>query len=139
VIVEGFLPGRELTVGLIGTGEQARSIGAMEISMLAGADQEACTFRNKEECESLVRYRVVDDAEAQGAEAIALRAWRALGARDAGRVDLRANAAGEFQVLEVNPLSGMHPSHSDLPILWTQGGRPYVDLIAAIVQSARVR
>ena len=139
VIVEGFLPGRELTVGLVGTGDQAKSIGALDISLLAGADAEVCTFRNKEECETLVHYRVVDDAESQAAEAIALRAWRALGARDAGRVDLRANAAGEFQVLEVNPLSGMHPSHSDLPILWTQGGRSYVELIAEIVASARVR
>lgn len=139
VLVEGFLPGRELTVGVIGTGDQARSIGALDIAMLDGADQEACTFRNKEECETLVNYAVVDDPEARAAEEIALRAWRAIGARDAGRVDLRANAAGEFQVLELNPLSGMHPSHSDLPILWTQGGRSYVDLIAAIVASARVR
>lgn len=139
VLVEAFLPGRELTVGLLGTGAEARSIGALDISLLAGADAEVCTFRNKEQCESLVHYQVVNDPEAQAAEQLALRAWRAMGARDAGRVDLRADANGAFQVLEINPLSGMHPSHSDLPILWSQGGRRYVDLIAAIVASARVR
>lgn len=139
VLVEAFLPGRELTVGLVGTGPAARSIGALQIALLDGADAEVCTFRNKEQCEELVRYTVVADADAAKAELIALRAWRAIGARDAGRVDLRADARGDYQILEINPLSGMHPTHSDLPILWTQGGRPYAELVAAIVDSARAR
>ena len=52
-----------------------------------------------------------------------LAAWRGLSCRDAGRVDLRADAEGRLQILEINPLAGLHPSHSDLPILWTQVGR----------------
>lgn len=139
VLVEGFLPGRELTVGIVGTGSEAKSVGALEIELLADSDAEVCTFRNKEECERLVRYTRVADGSAAEAEAIALRCWRMLGARDGGRVDLRADADGNFQVLEVNPLAGMHPTHSDLPILWAQGGRPYVELVATIVDSAMQR
>lgn len=139
VLVEEFLPGRELTVGIVGTGDQARAVGALEVTLLEGADQEVCTFRNKEECENLVRYALAADAEATAASDLAVRAWRALGCRDAGRVDLRADRAGRMQILELNPLSGMHPTHSDLPILWHAGGRPYHALVDAIVRSAAER
>jgi D-alanine-D-alanine ligase len=139
VLVEAFLPGRELTVGILGTGAEARAVGAMEITLLHGADEGVCTFRNKEDCERLVRYDLATDPAARRAEEIAVAAWRALGARDGGRVDLRADAEGAFQILELNPLPGMHPTHSDLPILWSLGGREYLDLVSAIVASARRR
>ncbi|MCB9882796.1 MAG: D-alanine--D-alanine ligase [Planctomycetes bacterium] len=139
VLVEAFLPGRELTVGIVGTGDDAWSIGALEVEQLPGADMDVCSFRNKEECESLVRYTRVDDRDALHACEIALDAWRLIGARDGGRVDLRADASGAFQILEINPLPGMHPTHSDLPILWGQSGRPYVELVGAILDSALKR
>lgn len=136
VLVEEFLPGREFTVGLVGTGPRARTVGALEVDLLEGADREVYTYRNKEECEVLVRYTLAHDATARAAEELALSAWRALDCRDGGRVDLRCDAQGRPQVLEINPLPGMHPSHSDLPILWQQGGRRYEELVGAIVASA---
>jgi D-alanine-D-alanine ligase len=107
--------------------------------MLGGADAAACTFRNKEECETLVRYTLVDDESAQQAAGLAVQAWRGIGARDAGRVDLRGDREGRWQILEINPLAGMHPTHSDLPILWTQGQRSYRELVEAIIHSALER
>lgn len=139
VLVEAFLPGRELTVGVVGTGAAAETVGALEITLLDGADAEVCTFRNKEDCESLVRYSLPTDDHARAAERIALAAWRTLGCRDGGRVDVRADAAGNWQILELNPLPGLHPTHSDLPILWSLGGRRYADLIGAITRSALQR
>ena len=68
---------------------------------------------------------------------MALAAWRVLGCRDGGRVDIRCDAQGRPQFLEVNPLPGLHPQHSDLPILCGFVGIPYVDLIDRIVRSAR--
>jgi hypothetical protein len=41
--------------------------------------------------------------------------------------------------MEANPLAGLHPHHSDLPILSTRAGTTYPDLIDAIVRSAAVR
>lgn len=139
VLVEEYLPGREFTVGVVGTGCAAMSVGVLEAKLRAGADPGACTFRNKEECESLVDYTVVTDADAGEAERLALAAWRGLGCRDGGRVDLRADGEGRLQILELNPLAGLHPSHSDLPILWGQTGRDYDALIDAIVRSAASR
>jgi D-alanine-D-alanine ligase len=139
VLVETDLPGRELTVGVIGTGAQAEAIGALEIRTREGGDEALHSYHNKEYCEDLVDYVLVDDDEALDACRIGLAAWRALDCRDAGRIDLRADVKGRMQILEINPIAGLHPSHSDLPILWTQSGRSYVNLISAIVESASSR
>jgi D-alanine-D-alanine ligase len=41
--------------------------------------------------------------------------------------------------MEVNPLAGIHPEHSDLPIICNHLGIPYRDLIGRIVASAAAR
>jgi D-alanine-D-alanine ligase len=142
VLVESFLPGREFTVGIVGTGSQARAIGTIEVVLLSNAESEVYSYVNKEKCEELVEYRLVlaqEDPVVREAEQIALEAWRILGCRDAGRIDLRCDAAGRPQFIEVNPLAGIHPEHSDLPIICTKKGIPYKDLIGEIVQSAAAR
>jgi D-alanine-D-alanine ligase len=142
VLVETFLPGREFTVGITGTGPKASAIGTLEIMLLADAEADVYSYVNKERCEELVEYRLVHaagDAQVRAAEQVALAAWRLLGCRDAGRVDLRCDAAGVPSFLEVNPLAGLHPEHSDLPILATKVGLPYVELIRRIVASAEPR
>jgi D-alanine-D-alanine ligase len=136
VLVEEFLPGHEVTVGVLGTGPRARVVGVLDVVLRDGADRGIYTFRNKEECERLVEYRLADPATSAAAAPAALAAWRALGGRDGGRVDLRASADGRFQVMELNPLPGLHPTHSDLPILCDLAGIGYRELIDAIVASA---
>lgn len=140
VLVEEFLPGREFTVGIIGTGTEARAIGVVEIILNAAAEADVYSYLNKEDCESRVEYRPVAEAQlAHRAEDVALRAWRNLLCRDAGRVDIRCNAAGAPEFIEVNPLAGLHPAHSDLPIICTVQGMPYDTLIDGILASASAR
>ncbi len=138
-LVEPYLPGREFTVGILGSGRAARALGTLELRLLPGAEQEAYSYLNKERSEELVELPLADAAASAEVEPVALAAWRALGGRDAGRIDLRLDADGRPQVLELNPLPGLHPTHSDLPILWTALGRPYAELIDAIVASAAAR
>ena len=139
VLVETFLPGREFTVGIIGTGASADPVAVMEVVLNAQAEAGVYSYVNKEECESRVVYRLAEDEQATEAGAVALAAWRALGCRDGGRVDLRQDAGGRPLFLEVNPLAGLHPTHSDLPIMCTLAGIPYDALIGRIVESARRR
>ena len=139
VLVERFLPGREVTVGMVGTGDAARAIAVLEVVLLAGADAEVYTQRNKEECEQLVRYDLALGAFADEAKALALAAWRDIGARDGGRVDLRQDPQGRLSVIEINPLPGLHPTHSDLPIMATLAGIDYRSLIGSILDSAMQR
>ena len=136
VLLETFLPGREFTVGILETGEDARTIGAMEVILNQNADPEVYSYRNKEEFESRVEYRWVDDALAVMAQDIALMVYRGLGCKDASRVDLRADADGKVNFMEINPLAGLHPEHSDLCILATMAGIDYKELIETIMNSA---
>ncbi len=139
VLVETFLPGREFTVGIVGTGSSARVVGTMEIILLDQADPEIYTYTNKEHCEELVKYQRADDDMARRAEEVSLEAYRILGCRDGGRVDVRADARGEVKFLEVNPLAGLHPEHSDLPIICTLYGISYAELMRMIMDSALER
>lgn len=139
VLVERFLPGREFTVGIIGTGEDAHILGIVEVRLNDDAEQDVYSYRNKEYCEDLVEYRLVNDSMAHMAGNIALAAWRGLGCRDAGRVDLRADENGITHFLEINPLAGLHPTHSDLPIICTLSHIPYHRLIDMILHSAMKR
>lgn len=141
VLVERYLPGREFTVGLVGTGPAARVLGTLEIILREGAEPHAYSYVNKESCEILVDYPLVtpDDPQVAEAERIALAAWRALGCRDGGRIDFRCDEEGHPQFLEVNPLAGLHPFHSDLPMLATALGIEYRALIGWIVESAQQR
>ena len=139
VLVEEFLPGREFTVGLIGTGHGRPSWAHWRSSLLQDAEPGVYSYTNKERCEELVEYRLVrpdEDGEVRAAEEIALAAWQALNCRDAGRHRSAQRCHGRPHFLEANPLAGMHPSHSDLPMLATALGIPYLELIRRIVESA---
>jgi len=142
VLVEPFLPGREFTVAILGTGREASSLGTMEVLLLSKAEQGIYSYVNKKLWEDRVKYELVlPDADAVVAEAedVALKAWRVLGCRDAGRIDIRCDQQGAAMFMEVNPLAGIHPSHSDLPIICNLQGIPYVNLIERIVASAAQR
>ena len=140
VLVERYLPGREFTAAIVGTGARARCIGVMEIVLKAPGDVEAYGYQNKEECETRVEYRLVrEPIMVRLVEEIALASWRALLCADAGRVDLRCDAAGRPNFMEINPLAGLHPEHSDLPIICDLQGIEYDQLIAWIVESACAR
>ena len=140
VLVEEYLPGREFTVGLIGTGDEARVIGTMEVEMLPEAGSTIYSFTTKENCEKLCRYSALKESGLRKEiEALSLAAYRALECRDGGRADVRLDAEGRPSFMEINTLPGLHPTHSDLPMIATQEGMTYAGLIGAIVGSALQR
>jgi D-alanine-D-alanine ligase len=138
-IAEPFLPGREFTVGLVGTGDDARVIAVMEVLLNAKAEEGVYSYTNKEECEDRVVYKLADDAEARRCAEHALAAYGALECRDAARLDFRSDDRGVPQFLEANPLAGLNEVHSDLPILTRLAGKSYDWLIGEILKSAAKR
>ena len=139
VLVEEYLPGREFTVGIVGTGSDAHVVAVMEVILLPDAEAGIYSYANKEKWEGRVTYELVGGPIAAEASQLALAAWRGLGCRDGGRVDVRADSNGVLNFIEVNPLPGIHPSRSDLPIMAGLAGWKYVELIARIVESASRR
>ena len=139
VLVERYLPGREFTVGILGTGSRASVLGTSEVIIREQGEKGIYTYRNKNSCEELVEYRFLEDSDIRPVEDLALKAWRLLGCRDAGRIDIRLDEVGDPAILELNPLAGLHPTHSDLPMIATAAGMEYRELIDRIVTSAMQR
>jgi D-alanine-D-alanine ligase len=138
-LVERYLPGREFTVGIVGNGNDARVLGVCEILLRANAEANVYSLLNKELCEELVTYTPASDGEARLAATRALKAYRALECRDAARIDFRSDQHGDPHFLEANPLAGLNPWHSDLPILAAQNGIEFVALIGMILDAGLAR
>ena len=126
VLVETYLPGREFTVGIVGNGTDATVLGICEILLKEHAEANVYSLRNKERC-----------GQHPGEHVVA--AYHALECRDAGRIDFRSDALGDPYFLEANTLAGLHPHHSDLPILAAQNGVPFVELIGMILDAGLAR
>ncbi|NWH08037.1 MAG: D-alanine--D-alanine ligase [Alphaproteobacteria bacterium] len=139
VLVETFLPGREFTVGILGTGARAEVLGVMEILPRPNAAAHGYGYENKEEFEDRFDYAPASDKEAEAAAEEALKAYRALRCRDAGRLDFRSDAEGRPHFLEANPLAGLNPERSDLVFIARFAGITFDELIARIVRSAKER
>lgn len=139
VLVETFLPGREFTVGIVGNGSEARSIGILEVILLENSEPDVYSYHNKAFFEDIVEYRVVDDPEAQKAVEVALACYRVLGCNDAGRVDLRSDINGLPNFIEINSLAGLNPEISDLSIMAGKYGISYQQLISQIIDAAMKR
>jgi D-alanine-D-alanine ligase len=107
----------------------------MEVIMKDVGEGDVYSYFIKENYEKRVGYQLVSDPIALQAAETALAAWRGLGCRDGGRMDLRADRDGRPHFMEVNPLAGLHPVHSDLPILAGLAGMSYRDLIGEIMRS----
>ncbi|MEQ1500613.1 MAG: D-alanine--D-alanine ligase [Myxococcota bacterium] len=135
-LVEPYLGGREFTTAILGEGPGARAVATLEIVLLADkAEAHAYTYLNKEQSEERCVFPLAEEPWASRCAELALAAWRALGCRDAGRVDLRADEHGRLMVLEANPLPGMHPSHSDLPMACAAVGVSYLELVRTVIDA----
>jgi len=135
-LVEEYLPGREFTVGIIGYGDDAIAIGGMEVIC---ADNLPYSVEVKENYQNYCTYKPLDADVIDECKSVALGAWRALDAVDAGRVDLKADRNGKICFIEANPLAGLNPVHSDLPILSRMYGIQYQTLLEMIMNAALKR
>lgn len=139
VLIETFLSGDEFTVGITGTGDEAKVVAVMEIILGEKAEAEIYSYSNKDNYEDRVTYRLASEDAAKKCEELALAAWRGLKCRDGGRIDVRMDSNGVVNFIEVNPLAGLNYLTSDLPIMCGLIGKEFNDLIKDIITSAQKR
>lgn len=130
IMIERFIAGRELTVGVLGE----RSLAVGEI---IPAEAEIFDYASKYQKGGAREIFPADLSAEQTARAqdIALAAHRALKLQDYSRVDFRMDAAGELWVLEVNTLPGMTAT-SLLPQSAAAVGIGFAELCEEICQRA---
>lgn len=135
-LLEEYLPGREFTVGVIGQGNGSVAIGGMEIEC---KDNLPYSVEYKENYQEYCKYFPMAKDVTEECKKVALDVWIALGAVDAGRVDLKSDRNGRICFMEINPLAGLHPIHSDLPILSRMTGIEYQPLMEMIMKATLER
>lgn len=127
-LVERQVVGREVTVGLLG----GEVLGSCEVvSPREGLDYDA---KYKGGSRYFLPPRC-SPTRVANVEALALGAFRALGCRGYGRVDLLCSEDDNDVVLEVNTLPGMTPT-SLLPKIAAQRGLSFSELVERILEGA---
>ena len=137
VLVEEFIDGDELTVGIVGH-RPRQVLGVMRVVPREASDRPFIYSLEVKRNMDLVRYECpaqLSPADTRAVETAALAVWRALGCRDVGRIDFRLRNHVPY-FLEVNPLPGLNPTISDLPIMARALGIEYPELIGRILQAA---
>jgi D-alanine-D-alanine ligase len=148
VLAEAYLPGDEFTVAVLGNGAETRALPIIRFrfdTLPAGAlpimgyeakwvwDDPAAPLEVLE-CPARVPAALAERVARTG-----VAAARALGCRDWARVDLRLDAAGVPQVVEVNPLPGIIPNPADnscFPCAARAAGLSYDELIQEVTRIA---
>jgi D-alanine--D-alanine ligase len=137
-LVEEYISGRELTVGLLGE-RRPRVLPPMEVVFLTQTDRPVYDYECKQTWQRHVRYECpakLSKDELRAVERTCRTTFMALGCRDVARIDLRLAGDGRVHVLEVNPLPGLTPNYSDLCLIANGAKIEYRTLIAEIMSGA---
>lgn len=157
-LVEAYLPGRELTVGMVGNPGAPRVtegpwasvpfhdglhvLPPYEVLLRGGLYTDLVKNHWEGSWEPGVHYACPAPLTPELHRAVveaAVATFRATGCRDVGRVDVRLDGAGRPMVLEINALPGLSPGWSDLVLEAGVAGVDYAALALGIVAAARTR
>ena len=142
IIVEEYIKGREITVGIIGNGSP-RVLGLMEIVKKDDPGSDFIySLEIKRNWQNEVEYIVppqIDKFLQERIRNYALLAFKEFGCRDFARLDFRIADNNQIYLLEINLLPGLSPEYSDLVIMAAKLGTNYEELILSILHSAFLR
>ena len=147
-IVEEFLPGREFTVAVLGSGSSAKILPVVEINfnelpdetnkiysyeakwIYDGADNPLNIFSCPANLTDKLRTEI---------ETVVLRTFDVLECRDWSRVDVRLDSRGRANIIEINPLPGILPNpeeNSCYPKAARAAGYTYEEMLLSVLKSA---
>jgi D-alanine-D-alanine ligase len=138
VLVEEFIAGEEVTVGLVGNNPPGL-VGIMRVIPRKKDANFIYSLEVKRDYEKLVDYECPANLDKKILRQIldfSLKAFEVLECRDFARVDFRISSEGVPFFLEINPLAGLNPKSSDLIIMARLAGLNYNELIGSILDAA---
>ena len=135
VLVEDFVPGREMTVGVI----EGTPLPVVEIVAKGGWYGYDEKYRSDE-----TKYPFYGDADSpvlpacppERLQKVAVEAFDALGCRGVARVDFRVSPVGRCSILELNTSPGL-TAHSLVPKAAARAGMAFPELCERILAAAR--
>jgi D-alanine-D-alanine ligase len=141
-LVEEFLENDEVTVGVCGN-RKPYLLGMMRIAPVKESNEPFLySQENKRDWQVKIKYEprsFVPAGARKLIEKYAVKTFTALGLRDVARIDFRLNKNNLPHVIDVNPLPGLSPAYSDLPIMCKLESKTYSYLIGKIMVEALKR
>ncbi|MFH0925455.1 MAG: ATP-grasp domain-containing protein [bacterium] len=145
ILVEKYIKGREITVGIIGN-SSPKVLGMMEmVNKKEQTDDFFYSLEVKRDWVNLVEYisppKLTPEIE-QVISQYAILAFKEFGCRDLARIDFRistSNNVNKVFLLEINPLPGLSPVSGDFVIMSKKLGISYDDLVLTILSNALER
>lgn len=142
VLVEEYIEGREVTVGVIGN-NPPRILGLMEIVDKKDPGKDFFySIEVKRDWKNLVDYispPELDTVLDNHIKHYALAAFKAFGCKDIARMDFRISKEARPMLLEINALPGLSPEYSDIVIMSEKIGIPHDALVMNILNAALSR
>ena len=151
VIAEEFLPGAEFTCGVLGNGASAQVLPIVGMNFeslpegalpIYGYEAKWVWDTPDEPLDIFECPARISPTLQRSIEDVVLRAYRILGCRDWSRIDVRLDATGKPNIVEVNPLPGILPNPEDnscLPKAARAAGLNYDELIQSALRHAAER
>jgi len=138
VMLEQFIDGDEVTVGIVGNPPHRNIVGLMRILPRKQKERFVYSVEVKRDWRNLVDYEAPANLREETQEEIvgaSFKTFETLGCRDFGRIDFRVSKDGKPYMLEINPLPGLG-DYSDLVIMALKLGWTHEGLIAAVFNTA---
>lgn len=161
ILVEHFIEGREITVGLVGnlTWPAARRVPddheaarisrglhffpPLEVDMSRYPEEEGGVYTSRIKTEMAHTFHYLcpaplPDELTRELNWLAAATFRVTGCFDVGRIDFRLDARNNNKpyILEINPLPGLNPGYSDLPLEAQADGWTFEQLVNRILEEA---
>ena len=139
LLVEEYIKGREFTVGVLGNGSDAYALRPMEIEFVNAPQNTVYDYSVKQDYESKVKYVCPANISAKVEKMImdtSVKIYNILGCRDISRIDFRLTDKNELYFIEINPLPGLAPGYSDMPMLAEKNGISYDSLVNMVLSAA---
>jgi D-alanine-D-alanine ligase len=139
-LIEQYIEGRELYVGIIGNGQlQVLPVWELIMDKLPDDAKRIATERVKWSRKYQMKYGIISkeadnlpEAKTQEIRGLAKRVYRALGLSGYARIDMRMDAEGQLYVLEANP-NPQIAQDEDFADSAKNAGYPYKDLLQELL------
>ncbi len=140
VLVEQFIEGREINVGILGNGPQAEALPPAEL--IFGEGPQIYTLEDKKrESGRAVEVKCpapLTEEQTEEVKTLALKAFQAIGCYDCARIDFRMDKHGKFYILEINSLPSLG-EHGSYVAAAEVAGLSFGDLVNRLVDLATAR
>lgn len=134
-LVENFLPGREFSVGVIGT-KNPETLPILEIVIPEGhGNSQTAEVKADNIVERQCPANISDELAEKISETV-LKAYETAGCSEYARVDVRLDADSVPNIIEINAIPALESGYAHYPVMATTGGYTRATLIEKLVEEA---